>query len=281
MYIPALSVGVLGVTGMLVDWFTNLTIALIQWLTGLINAAWTPFDTQGMADAMAWWQRYDDWVPLGLWSTLVGIIVMWTGCTVVMKYGSKIIDWLPFTAFVLAVSMSVVSCGVASADSPAADPVAVVRPASDGSVAPEEAERSDPVLRPGYNAPVASGVDNAAVPVAGNRPAVASPGKPTDSIYAPLLALPPQAFHVGSDRPIDYRRVMPAQLVGAQPLEDGSPSATDLDGFIQLASTGMFSVFQKVGPYVLKVVCCLSAFVLVFSGVFWCVKRAIPSGESS
>lgn len=81
----------------LLDYLARLVMAVAALVIGLVNAAWSAFDWTGANTALAWFGRFDAWVPVATLASIWGLLTMAATVAVVIKFGQKVIDWLPFT----------------------------------------------------------------------------------------------------------------------------------------------------------------------------------------
>lgn len=100
---------------MIADAAYSVVIGFITWLSGLIDSVWSPIAPTWNV-GLGWFYRLDAWAPMTELVAMVAIVGALVVIVQVIKWGSKLIDWLPFTCVLLCVGVGLVgSPGVVQA----------------------------------------------------------------------------------------------------------------------------------------------------------------------
>lgn len=85
----------MGVT--IADYLAQALISLVNWLVAAVNAAWNVIDWSQATSAFAFFAKLDAWVPVATLATTFTILLSVATVSTLIKFGQKVIDWLPFT----------------------------------------------------------------------------------------------------------------------------------------------------------------------------------------
>lgn len=81
----------------MLDLAAQLVIGIVNWLVGLLNGAWSvvaPPDGVVM-HGMKYLHTLDAFLPISDLGVIVGLIGSMAAFTVILKFGVKLVDWLP------------------------------------------------------------------------------------------------------------------------------------------------------------------------------------------
>lgn len=81
----------------MMDIMANLVISLVNGLVTALNASWTAISPPGglIESAMDWMLTLDNFVPVADMFVIMGSLALMCSFTVILKFGQKVIDWLP------------------------------------------------------------------------------------------------------------------------------------------------------------------------------------------
>lgn len=83
---------------MIADALFGVVSSFLTWLCGVVQAAWTGLPGHAtMSSALQWCGLLDEWAPVTEVFVCLEVLLAIGAVSLVIKFGQKIVDWLPFT----------------------------------------------------------------------------------------------------------------------------------------------------------------------------------------